>query len=130
MNVRTVPPIYVTLANRSTVTLNKSGMMRIGIPKDKTSPPDVSIIILDNVYYHPNMNFSLISQVLMCQMGFKFMYDMNGCLVYRNDECIGHIMLDHNLYMIHNAYTLSLSNGLSIYDLHCHLGHISYNYLK
>ena len=31
-NVRTVPPIYVTLANRSMVTLNVSGTMRIGIP--------------------------------------------------------------------------------------------------
>ena len=109
MNVQTIPPIYVTLANRSTVTLNKSGTMRIGIPKDKASPSDVSVITLNNVYYHPNMNFSLISQALMCRMGFKFMYDMNGCLVYRNDECIGRITLDRNLYMIRNAYTLSVT---------------------
>ena len=39
-------------------------------------------------------------------------------------------MLDRNLYMIRNAYTLSMSNGLSIYELHRRLGHISYDYLK
>ena len=50
MNVQTIPPIYVTLANRSTVTLNKLGMMCIGIPKDKTSLPDVSIDITTIIY--------------------------------------------------------------------------------
>ena len=104
--------------------------MRIGIPKDKASPADVSAITLNNVYYHPNMNFSLISQALMCEMGFKFIYDVLGCSVYRNNACIGHIKLNRNLYMIRNAYSLSLSNGLSIYELHRRLGHISYDYLK
>ena len=32
--------------------------------------------------------------------------------------------------MIRNAYSLSMSNELSIYDLHHRLGHISYDYLK
>ena len=110
------------------ITLKQAGSMHIQVPINQTQ---VSVIILKNIYYYLNMNFSLISQVLLCREGYSFMFTNNICkitLLY--NTYIRYIQMTSNLYIIYNDYLLKTMNELTIYDLYKQLGHISYNYIK
>ena len=102
--------------------------MCIQVPINQTQ---VRIIILENIYYYPNMNFSLISQVLLYREGYSFTFTNNICKI--TSPCntyIRCIQMTNNLYMLYNNHLLKTMNELSIYNLHKQLGHISYNYIK
>ena len=62
-NVQNVSLVTVTLVNKSTVTLTKASNMIIKIKKENTGNthnPVINKIMLKNVYYHLDLNFSLI----------------------------------------------------------------------
>ena len=128
IDIHNITPIIVTIANRSTITLKQAGSIHIQVLINQTQ---VSVIILKNIYYYPNMNFSLISQALLCRKGYLFMFTNNICkitLLY--NTYIRYIQMTSNLYIIYNNHLLKTINELTIYNLHKQLGHISYNYIK
>ena len=84
-NVQNVSLVTVTLANKSTVTLTKARDIVIEIKKGNTGymcNPVINKIMLKNVYYHLDLNFSLISQVLLCNNSFAFMFKQLECIIY------------------------------------------------
>ena len=73
-NVQNIFLVTVTLTNKSTVTLTKARDMVIKIKKGNTGythNPVINKITLKNVYYYSDLNFSLISQVLLCNSSFE-----------------------------------------------------------
>ena len=84
-NIQNVSLVTVTLANKSTVTLTKVRDMVIKIKKGNTGNMCnliINKIMLKNVYYHLDLNFSLISQVLLCNSSFAFMFKQLECIIY------------------------------------------------
>ena len=63
-NIQNISLVTVTLTNKSTVTLTKASNMIIEIKRENTGNmynPVINKIMLKNVYYHLDLNFSLIS---------------------------------------------------------------------
>ena len=95
-----------------------------------THIPVISKIMLKNVYYHLDLSFSLISQALLCNSGFTFMFKQTECIIHHKQCEIGTIKLENNLYVLRNTHYINSISGISVYELYKHLGHISYNYIK
>ena len=72
----------------------------------------------------------LISQALLCNNSFAFMFKQTECIVYHKQHKIGTIKLKNNLYALRNTYYLNSISRISVYDLYKHLSHISYDYIK
>ena len=132
-NVQNVSSVTVTLANKSTVTLTKARDIVIEIKKGNTGythNPVINKIMLKNVYYHSDLNFSLISQVLLCNSSFAFMFKQLECIIYYRQHKIETIKLKNNLYALRNTHYMNSVVRISVYNLHKRLGHISYDYIK
>ena len=91
---------------------------------------EINKIMLKNVYYHLDFNFSLISQVLLCNSGFVFMFKQLECIIYYRQHEIRTIKLENNLYALRNTHYMNSTVRISVYNLHKRLSHISYNYIK
>ena len=127
-DILNITPIIVTIVNRLTITLKQARSMCIQVPINQMQ---VIVIILENVYYYLNMNFSLISQALLCREEYSFMFTNNICkITLLCNTYIRYIQMTSNLYIIYNNHLLKTMNELTIYNLHKQLGHISYNYIK
>ena len=130
INVRKVLPIRVNMANGTKIYIAEAGNCTIRfVNKEKKS----KFIVLDNVYYHPELNFTLVSQGLLCDKGYKFYYEGNKCHINKQSTYLGYIPKIGGLYTFstHKTYALmSKFLGITMYDLHCKLGHPSYDYIK
>ena len=107
--------------------------MVIKIKKGKTGymhNPVINKITLKNVYYYLDLNFSLISQVLLCNSSFAFMFKQSEYIIYYRQCKIRTIKLENNLYVLRNTHYINSVVGISVYNLHKCLSHISYNYIK
>ena len=132
-NIQNTSLITVTLVNKLTVTLTKARDIIIKIKKrntENTCNPVINKIMLKNVYYYLDLNFSLISQALLCNSGFTFMFKQLECIIYYRQHKIRIIKLKNNLYVLRNTHYMNFVVGISVYNLHKQLSHISYNYIK
>ena len=86
--------------------------------------------MLKNVYYYSDLNFSLISQVLLCNNSFAFMFKQAEYIIYYRQHEIETIKLENNLYVLRNTHYMNFMTEISVYNLHKHLRHISYDYIK
>lgn len=131
-----VTPINVYMANGSIIQISQAGMMAISLlPADLRQPSKEQVIVLRNVYYHPQLKFMIISQALLCKQGYKCIYVNDACHVFsRKGIKCGVIKTMRDLYLIRNPripiQTLMSMVELSLYDLHCRLGHANYDYIK
>lgn len=134
VNIRNTTPIRVYMANSQAIEIKQIGDVTIGLLGRNGKLK--SKIILKNVYFHPSLSFMIISQSLLCKEGFKFVYQYDDCEIYKSDgQLCGVIKAINGLYIIKNptmqAFVHSASTqGISLYELHCRLGHSSYEYLK
>jgi hypothetical protein len=143
-NLCNVTPILVTLADKSTITLSQAGSMTVDVPCRSHQPMEkivelmckieVSTITLHNVYYHPKMHCTLISQAQLCKDGYKFEYNDAKCTTYNPDGSLcSKVIARNNLYIIlshHHVNTMNALKEITLYDLHKKWGHVSYDYLK
>ena len=132
-NVQNVSLVTVTLANKLTVTLTKARNMVIEIKKGKTGymhNPIINKITLKNVYNHLDLNFSLISQALLCNSSFAFMFKQLEYIIYYGQHKIRTIKLENNLYVLRNTYYMNSVIRISVYNLYKCFSHISYDYIK
>ena len=95
-----------------------------------TCIPVISKIMLKNVYYYPDLNFSLISQALLYNSSFTFVFKQTECIIYYKQYKIRMIKLENNLYALRNTHYINSMSRISVYELYKHLSHISYNYIK
>ena len=131
VNVRKVHPIRVNMANGSKIYIAEAGNCTIRFI-NKTSKKH-SLIILEDVYYHPALNFTLVSQGLLCDKGYKFYYEGNKCYISKQAKYLGYIPKIGGLYTFSTNKTYAAMAkfiGITLYDLHCKLGHPSYEYVK
>ena len=131
-NTKQTEPITVQMANKSVISLSMVGEMRVRIPNPERGVNNFSEIIISNVYYHMQLNFTLISQARLCNQGYKFMYEGNKCIIwYPNRTKCGEITSINNMYMIECIYEQFNSiQTISLYELHKKLGHIGYDQIK
>ena len=128
-NVQNISLVTVTLVNKSTVTLTKARNIVIKIKKRNTENTHNSVInkiTLKNVYYYLDLNFSLISQVLLCNSSFVFMFKQLEYIIYYKQYKIRIIKLENNLYVLRNTYYMNSITGISVYNLYKCLSYIIY----
>ena len=101
----------------------------------------VSRIILENIYYHPKLSFTLISQTELCKKDLNFIYDSLGVKIYRDNMFLGSIVAQDSLYVIDLESIVvpkialetcmnSVIKSITLFKLHKLWEHISYSYIK
>ena len=58
------------------------------------------------------------------------MFKQLECIIYYGQHKIGMIKLENNLYALRNTHYMNSTVGISVYNLHKRLSHISYDYIK
>ena len=133
-DLRKITPRTITGANGDTFTSDTRGTLTIPIPKDQYG--NTGTLVLKDTLYCPNMPNTLVSIGKLDDSGYKFEIS-NGILwIYDGQQgtTIGRIPKDNGLYKINDAtdgeYALiAKERTMSLYDLHCILGHVNYDYL-
>jgi len=90
------------------------------------SPTTVSLI---NVYYCPNLVFTLLSVTCMAHSRFKALMEGNSCKIYSPSyQLIGQIPKIRGLYCITPIHSANIATKvLTISQLHRLMGHINHD---
>lgn len=126
-NVHATKPLTITVANRSAMITRLKGEMSLTVVSNDGS---VSTINLLNVYYCPEMPFTLIS-VSMLDNLYDIRFNSGVCTitdVHNRQLCS--LTQRHFLYYITESYANVVRSSITLYELHKRMGHISYTYLK
>jgi hypothetical protein len=131
-NVHTVPTVLLTVANSEQLVLNLAGDMVVEVDSEQENGTPNSIL-LQNVYFNSLLPFTLIS-VGKLDLKYCFTFYNGHCSLYESNTCIGLVQKMNNLYMLLSTIPQGLmsvhKSGITMFDLHKKLGHISYHQIN
>jgi hypothetical protein len=127
-NVHAVPTVLLTVANSEQLVLNLASDMVVEVDSEQdTGMPNT--ITLRNVYFNSSLPFTLIS-VGKLDKEYRFIFYNGHCTIHASNTCIGVVKKLNDLYMLSSTIPRALlsvhTTGITLYDLHKKLGHISY----
>jgi hypothetical protein len=127
-NVHAVPTVLLTVANSEQLVLNLAGDMVVEVDSEQdTGTPNT--ITLQNVYFNSSLPFTLIS-VGKLDKEYRFIFYNGHCTIHASNTCIGVVKKLNDLYTLSSTIPRALlsvhTTGITLYDLHKKLGHISY----
>ncbi|KAJ3475523.1 hypothetical protein NLI96_g11784 [Meripilus lineatus] len=129
-NFHTIPTRQIRAANSHNFQAYGMGNLIIRVPNGKSW----SNILLRDTLYAPQMHATLASLGQFDDAGYAILIH-GGTLTIKSPSGtkIGKIHKDHSgLYRVSSDDSASAASipSLSLFELHCRLGHISYRYLK
>jgi hypothetical protein len=127
-NVHAVPTVLLTVANSEQLVLNLASNMVVEVDSEQdTSTPNT--ITLRNVYFNSSLPFTLIS-VGKLDKEYCFIFYNGHCTIHTSNTCIGTVKKSNDLYTLSSIIPRALlsvhTTGITLYNLHKKLGHISY----
>ena len=99
-NKRRGKMLTITSANSTQVETDLIGDMNIKIEYKG----QISKIFLKEVYYVAEAHVTLISQGLLCDIGYSFLFSNSECAIYYQDKMLGKIYQRKNLYPIYEVF--------------------------
>lgn len=132
-NVHSVPIVLLTVANSEQLVLNLAGDMVVEVDSEQTNGTS-TFLMLKNVYFNSSLPFTLIS-VSKLDSDYCFTFYRGICTIYdSSSSCIAVLKKSNDLYSLSMTRISSLASvhksGITFYDLHKKLGHISYFQIK
>jgi hypothetical protein len=131
-NVYTVPTVLLTVANSEQLVLDLAGNMVVKVDSEQKDGMHNSIL-LRNVYFNSLLPFTLIS-VEKLDLKYCFTFYNSHCSIYESNTCIGLVQKLNNLYTLLSTIPQGLmsvsKSGITMFNLHKKLGHISYHHIN
>lgn len=128
-NYRDIPERTVRAAGKTSFSARGVGDMKVLAPSGDTW---VSILLTD-VLYAPSMTATLVSLGRFDDAGLVMVIGNGLCRVQRaNGDIICEVPKVDGLYRVYHdeVQVATASTKLSLFELHQHLGHASYGYIK
>ena len=134
INYQEINPEPIRAADGRTFSALGKGDLEIKLPNGDQKPTQITLM---NVYYSPNMAYTLMSVSCVDQAGYSVTIKGGTCIIRSpKSKIIGQIPLSQGLYRIsksdlktyHSAN--SVSQTLSITELHRKMGHINHEDLR
>ncbi|THG94474.1 hypothetical protein EW026_g7010 [Hermanssonia centrifuga] len=128
LNFQSIMPKLIGAANNHMFKAIGKGDMYVDIPNRETT----SCVLLTNVLYAPDMGVTRISISCIDMSGSSILFKNGKCCLYNPvDDFVGKIPVVNGLYCVyhpkHINYAGRVKNVLTVKELHCQMGHISYD---
>lgn len=97
---------------------------------DMSHETSTCCILLKDVLHAPDMRVMLISVSRITAAGYGVVFHNNSCHIYNTTkEVIGEVKASGGLYRVYHPtdYAAKVAEVLALGELHCHLGHISFD---
>ena len=135
LNYQEINPEPVKAADGRTFKATGKGDLKINLPNGDQKPTPVT---LKNVYYSPNLAFTLISVGTLDRLGYTLYIKAGVCIIRSpKNTMIAQIPLIRGLYRVTNVpkplkspVATAASKLMSINELHRKMGHVNYDDLR
>ena len=132
VNFRRIEPKGMKAADKTVFMATGLGHININVPNGK----DTTAVMLQDVLYCPDLDYTLISLAKCNVAGFiVLLKDKSCCIKDSKGRQIGRIPQYHGLYHVNKGFSVHIATYKGIWvhtlnELHQKMGHISHTVVK